>query len=120
MSPLDGVEYCSQYEECRKAGRKPCQHEILYEVCEIALEVGHPSCADAAIWQRRWYSERGKPADELRQSKEDDRPEHPFRKVPTDECVGNGPLPQAESRPHQADDGCGWSKQQHHSHEVRD
>ena len=119
MPALNGVEYGSQDEECREGGRKPGQQEILHKVREAALEVRHPPGTDASTGQRRRYSERREPTDELWQSEKHDRPEHPLRKVPANQGVRDGALPQAETRQHQADDGGRGRKQQHQSHEIR-
>ena len=93
MPALNGVEYGSQYEECGEAGRKPGQHEILHKVGEVALKVRHPPGTDASTGQRRRYSKRREPTDELWQSEKHDRPEHPLRKVPANQGVRDGALP---------------------------
>ena len=119
MAALNRGENRSQYEECREAGRKPSQHKTLHKAREVTLKVRQPSGTDASTGQRRRYSKRRKPTDELRQSEEYDRPEHPLRKVPANQSVGDGTLPQAETRQHQADNGGRRRQQQHQSHEVR-
>src|ERR1035438_10436266 len=98
MAALNRGENRSQYEECRETGRKPSQHETLHKAREAALKVRQPSGADASPGQRRRYSKRREPTDELRQSEEYDRPEHPLRKVPANQSVGDG-IPQSADRP---------------------